>query len=92
MNFIKTYFKSKLNAIKLQWLLADFYWGQERYVWSCLLALWAFICSTVSWIIVPVDLIFTAICCGLFEGYRETMNEVGEWLEESVCHFQEEES
>lgn len=89
MNFIKTYFKSKLMAIKLLWQLADFYWGQEMYIWSCLWALWAFVCSTVSWIIVPVDLIFTVICCTLFEGFREGMNEFREWLEETVYYFQE---
>lgn len=92
MNFIKMFFKSKLNAIKLQWQLADFYWGQEMYVWSCLWALWAFVCSIVGWIFMPIDLIFTAVCYALFDGYRETMHEFREWLEESVCIFQEEES
>jgi hypothetical protein len=61
MKFIKQYFSTKIKAITRLCVLMGEAWEDKMYIVSILTLLWTIFCTTFGLLLIPLDLLLTAI-------------------------------
>lgn len=83
MDFINTYFETKIGAAKGLFCAIKWALNERRWVFAILAILWTMFCIIGGTLLLPVDVIGQAIAWNVLPGWRKAMEE----SEELVKNF-----